>query len=165
MPILATNKCNLPVKENFNLQLRIIRRILEQKRDEFDKIVVHVEKATREFLKPFYCYFPRTNLDEEIACHYLESSIGGPNGEPVIPERVIRIKSKPAILDPMNQSIDLRSGLDLSTVVGRTPFSKMHDDLDKERSRLNSNNANTNSKQMMVSRPLHKSVLRGCILL
>lgn len=137
MPALVASKTgnNLPIGDNCNLQLRIIRRFLEKKWHEFDRIVVHTRGNMDSYLLPFHCYFPRTQLDEEIACHHLTSSLGGPNGEPVIPEREIRIKSKPASLRDENEhSIDLTSGLDLSTVVGNTEFSKMHDDLDGSRS-------------------------------
>lgn len=125
MPTLTTSKRSLPVEDNFHMQLRIIRRILEKKRHEFDRIVIHV-KDGEESLIPFLCYFPSGHLDEEVACYRLSAAIGGPNGEPVIPEREIRIKSKPSNFT--DQSIDLVSGLDLSTVVGKTAFSKMRDD-------------------------------------
>lgn len=165
MPTLATPKCNLPIEENYHLQLRVIRRILEKKGREFDKIVVHLENVD-QFKIPFYCYFPHTLLDEEIACHYFNGPVGGPNGEPVIPEREIRIKSKPAILDPNDRSIDLTSGLDLSTVVGKTPFSKMRDDLDKQRSALKTSimtNCQPNHCKTIAIRK--KNVFRGCSLL
>lgn len=132
MPTLVTSKSNLPLEDNCNLQLRIIRRLLEKKRNEFDRIVIHVDQATNKdlYLQSFHCYFPRTQLDEEIACYQLCDSLGGINGEPVIPERKIRIKSKPAVLavnHASENSVDLTSGLDLSTVVGKTAFSRMHD--------------------------------------
>lgn len=129
MPPLVTSKCNLPMEDNCNLQLRIIRRILEKKSHEFDRIVIHACNNSMEFyLRHFYCYFPQTSLDEDVACYHFDGSLGGANGEPVIPEREIRIKSKPAGLS--DNSIDLSSGLDLSTVVGKTAFSKMREDLD-----------------------------------
>lgn len=127
IPILATNKSNLPLGDHCHIQLRTLRRILEKKRHEFDRIVLHISQpdAKRTYPLPFRCYFPRTRLDEEIACYMIEpDSLGGPNGEPVIPERQIRIKSKPS---SDQNSIDLKTGLDLSTVVGMTPFSKMRE--------------------------------------
>jgi O-acetyl-ADP-ribose deacetylase (regulator of RNase III) len=151
MPTLQTVKCNFPHEDNCQLQLRIIRRMLEKKRHEFDKIVVHV-KDIESYAASFHSYFPRTKLDQEVACYYLPSSLGGPNGEPVIPEREIRIKSKPAVLGPLDNSIDLHTGLDLSTVVGKTAFSKMREDVE---------NKNTNANQIVVRR---KSVFTGCNL-
>lgn len=129
MPTLATNKCDYPLEENCELHLRIIRRILEKKRKQFDRIVVHTNDFDT-YAPTFFSYFPRTPIDQEVACYHLPPSLGGPNGEPVIPEREIRIKSKPTVLDPHDISIDLTTGLDLSTVVGKTAFSKMREDLE-----------------------------------
>lgn len=165
MPVLATSKCNMPLLENCHMQLRIIRRILEKKRNEFDRIVIHVDPSLGDYYNtPFYCYFPRSALDEERACYHLDVSIGGPNGEPVIPEREIRIKSKPGIaMNPDHEpSIDLTSGLDLSTVVGKTAFSKMRDDLDKQRENaFKTTVANAQSNQVAIRR----RVFKGCTLL
>jgi O-acetyl-ADP-ribose deacetylase (regulator of RNase III) len=166
MPTLATAKCDFPLEDNCQLQLRIIRRILEKKRHEFDKIVVHV-KDIETYATSFYSYFPRTSLDEEIACYHLPSNLGGPNGEPVIPEREIRIKSKPAVLGNHDNSIDLTTGLDLSTCVGKTAFSKMREDLDSNHAiaKCNSFSPGTRSSlsnQIVVRR---KSVFRSCNLL
>lgn len=159
MPILTTTKCNLPIDDNCNLQLRIIRRIIEKKRHDFDKIVIHVQNEGDHYTLPFYCYFPRSKLDEEIACYKFTSAIGGPNGEPVIPEREIRIKSKPAILGLHDdRSIDLTSGLDLSTVVGKTQFCKMQDDLDKLRRDPSVSSAN----QAVAA---NRNIFRGCNIL
>lgn len=164
MPTLATVKCNLPFEDNFHMQLRVIRRILEKKPYDFDKIVILVRNGSRFNAKPFFCYFPRTKLDEEIACYMLSISIGGPNGEPVIPEREIRIKSKPSSRFA-DQSIDLASGLDLSTVVGKTAFSRMRDDFDKQRASLRRNTGEGTSASSPNQLALSRSVFRGCTLL
>lgn len=165
MPTLSTVKCNFPMEDNCQLQLRIIRRLLEKKGHEFDKIVVHV-KDIESVATCFYSYFPRTSLDLEVACYYLPSSLGGPNGEPVIPEREIRIKSKPAVLGLHDNSIDLTTGLDLSTVVGKTAFSKMRDDIECKGATGNScnqfapgNNRLNPSNQVALRK---KSVFTGC---
>lgn len=165
MPTITTSKCNLPPEENCHLQLRIIRRMLEKKRHEFDRIVIHTQDIEL-YAKLFFCYFPRTLTDEEFACYELTNSLGGPNGEPLIPEREIRIKSKPAVLGANDNSIDLTSGLDLSTVVGNTPFSKMREDLDKKFTNLaksNSSRANTGGASSQVA--IRKPAFRGCNLL
>lgn len=201
IPTLATPKCNLPFDDNFHMQLRIIRRMLEKKGSDFDRIVISISNG-QPYAKIFFSYFPRTNLDLELACFHLGPTVGGSNGEPIIPEREIRIKPKPAAIvynhnhnlttvtdayglsknvdyynnsggsssygrgydgeSPVSvqcdrvymdkegssshyeRSIDLTSGLDLSTVVGRTEFSKMRDDLDKKASPVRSaSGANT----------------------
>lgn len=171
MPTLTTSKCNLPVKDNCLLQLRIIRRILEKKLREFDKIVLHVQDVDT-YTIPFFCYFPRTTIDEEIACYFFTGSLGGANGEPVIPEREIRIKSKPAFLGDNDNSIDLTSGLDLSTVVGKTAFSKMQDDVDQPSNARMASRASSGSLKVVDRKnkqsneiALGKSVFQGCNLL
>lgn len=159
MPALVTSKCNLPMEDNCNLQLRIVRRILEKKRHEFDRIVIHARENVNVYLTPFFCYFPRSHLDEDVACYHFTSSLGGANGEPVIPEREIRIKSKPAaLLDQNDNSIDLTSGLDLSTVVGKTEFSKMREDLDA--GRVHGQSGNSPSFLGGGSSPLGKYLAR-----
>uniref|UniRef100_A0A6G1S5K5 Ganglioside-induced differentiation-associated protein 2 n=1 Tax=Aceria tosichella TaxID=561515 RepID=A0A6G1S5K5_9ACAR len=169
MPTLSTVKCNFPMEANCQLQLRVIRRMLEKKRHEFDKIVVHV-RDIESCATCFYSYFPRTPLDQEIACYYLPGSLGGPNGEPVIPEREIRIKSKPAVLGGLHDnSIDLTTGLDLSTVVGKTAFSKMREDLESKASstggrctrNFSPGSKSSQSNQIVVRK---KSVFTGCNL-
>lgn len=40
-------------------------------------------------------YFPRSKLEEEAACWQLPSEIGGPDGEPMLPDRQIRIIDNP----------------------------------------------------------------------
>jgi len=131
IPVLATSnaKSNMPLEEHCHIQLRMLRKLFERKGNEFDRIVLHVDsdEALKVYSRLFRCYFPQTKFDEELACFLIgPNSLGGPNGEPLIPERQIRIKSKPTqCLD--KGSIDLKTGLDLSTVVGKTPFSKMRD--------------------------------------
>lgn len=128
MPTLVTKKCDLPVEDNFHLQLRIVRRLLEKKHKDIDKIVIHLRHGSESLRSTFFYYFPRNSIDETMACYRFSGSVGGPNGEPVVPGREIRIKSKPSLSGEHECSIDLSSGLDLSTVVGRTPFSKMQED-------------------------------------
>lgn len=85
-------------------------------------------------------YFPRSASEEEQACHLLPKDIGGENGEPLLPERQIRIQDKPqkASLDDLEDSVDLHSGLDSSVIVGKSAFAEMIDDIDKPQSNYNS---------------------------
>lgn len=164
MPTLVTKKCDLPVEDNFHLQLRVIRRLLEKKRNDIDKIVVHVGPDSSSLRSIFFQYFPRNSLDEAIACYRFAGSIGGPNGEPIVPGREIRIKSKPSLSDANDCSIDLSSGLDLSTVVGKTPFSKMQEDPEKHQCMRVAKPSMRNSfpSNEIVVRP---KMFRSCTLL
>lgn len=127
IPPVSTSKSNYPPEDNCHMQLRVIRRILEKKSNNFDMIVICIDESLHELYESIMAYyFPRCDIEEEIACYCLSQSIGGINGEPVIPERAIRITTK-------TTSIDLSSGLDLSMAVGHSQFSRMRDDLDKKR--------------------------------
>lgn len=162
LPTLTTSKCDMPIEDNCQLQMRILRRILEKKRHEFDRIVLHVQNINRACAEIFFCFFPRTPIDEEIACYRFDSgSLGGANGEPVIPEREIRIKSTPSFGDVNDNSIDLTSGLDLSTVVGKTAFSRMRDDFDLPAKEQQPMRRKSSNNQIAIRKP----VIKGCILL
>ncbi|KAH8020600.1 hypothetical protein HPB51_002549 [Rhipicephalus microplus] len=85
-----------PTQEGAHLALRTIRRFLESHGEAVELIVLAVEGGevgTYEQLLPLY--FPRTTLEEEAAQRRLPKDIGGPHGEPMLPERGIRIVDKP----------------------------------------------------------------------
>jgi O-acetyl-ADP-ribose deacetylase (regulator of RNase III) len=121
-----------PRQSAAHIALRVVRRFLEHYSDSIDIIVFAVEDidiGIYELLMPLY--FPRSKLEEEYALYNLPQDVGGDNGEPVIPEREIRIAAKPNTLATIEESVDLSSGLDSSVAVGKTAFAKMHGDLDK----------------------------------
>lgn len=159
MPILVTPRCQLPVDDNLEMQLRVVRRMLEKRAHDFDKIIIHVECKER-FLSLYHCYFPHTAVHEENACFLLDDNVGGTNGEPVIPGREIRIKGTPGAF--ADRSIDLSSGLDLSCAVGKTAFSKMREDLVAHRRFMTMTPNNNNNNQQIAIR--RKRVFRGCVL-
>ncbi|XP_015782965.1 protein GDAP2 homolog [Tetranychus urticae] len=147
LPPLNTARRKYPPREAAHIALRVVRRFLEKYGDGIDLIVLVVfndqsqmtnEVAIYESLMPLY--FPRSASEEEQACHLLPKDIGGENGEPLLPERQIRITDKPqkASLDDLEDSVDLHSGLDSSVIVGRSAFAEMHDDIDKPRNNCNS---------------------------
>lgn len=124
IPVLKASKGNLPVEDHCHIALRLLRRILERRGHEFDKLILlMIDQTELDIYSTYFrCYFPQSQQDELFACHVLEPNmIGGANGEPVNPEREIRIKSKPGDV------IDLMTGLDLSTVIGKNPFCRMRD--------------------------------------
>ncbi|NXV85722.1 GDAP2 protein, partial [Calonectris borealis] len=77
-----------------------VRRFLEIHGETLEKVVFAVselEEATYQKLLPLY--FPRS-LEEEIqSLPYLPADIGNAEGEPVVPERQIRITEKPGVPD------------------------------------------------------------------
>lgn len=124
-----------PPGDGAHIAIRVVRRFLEQHMNDFDLIVFAVEDVDigiYDHLMPLY--FPRSDLEQEFACYYLPEEIGGQTGEPVIPERQIRISNQPvksSNLHDFEQTIDLSSGLDSSVVVGKTSFARMQPDVDR----------------------------------
>lgn len=96
-------------------------------------------------------YFPRCENEEIYACYKLPYDVGGVNGEPLLPERQIRVVDHPikysrhtselyqrdpynadSFDDDLDRSIDLVSGLESSVIVGKTSFARMKNDVDKK---------------------------------
>jgi hypothetical protein len=73
-----------------------VRRFLEQHYNSLDLVVFAVENidvGIYEVLLPLY--FPRSLQEEETALWQLPASVGGPDGEPLLPDRQIRIIDNP----------------------------------------------------------------------
>ncbi|XP_065288372.2 protein GDAP2 homolog isoform X1 [Dermacentor albipictus] len=127
-----------PATEGAHIALRTLRRFLERHGDTVDLIVVTVEGGevgTYEQLLPLY--FPRTSLEEEHARQRLPKDIGGPLGEPLLPERGIRIVDKP-FGEEASEEKELDPGplMEGSVCVGRTAFARMQGDVDRQGGRV-----------------------------
>lgn len=123
-----------PPHNGAHLAMRVVRRFMEKYSQDFELIIFAVEDVDvgiYELLLPLY--FPRSEEEENFATFCLPSDIGGEEGEPVIPERQIRIGEKPtsSMGEDWERTIDLESGLDSSVAVGKSPFAKMQGDVDK----------------------------------
>lgn len=73
-----------------------MRRFLERHHNSLDLVVFAVENidvGIYEVLLPLY--FPRSLQEEETALWQLPASVGGPDGEPLLPDRQIRIIDNP----------------------------------------------------------------------
>uniref|UniRef100_A0A1E1XDL0 Putative hismacro and sec14 domain-containing-containing protein n=1 Tax=Amblyomma aureolatum TaxID=187763 RepID=A0A1E1XDL0_9ACAR len=126
-----------PPAEGAHIALRTIRRFLEKHGDTVDLIVLAVEGTevgTYEQLLPLY--FPRTSLEELQAQYQLPKDVGGPRGEPLLPERGIRIVDKP-FGDEASDEKELDPGplMEGSVCVGRTAFARMQGDVDRQAGR------------------------------
>lgn len=76
--------------------LGTVRRFLEKFPNTFDVLVFVVDSSDfgiYEILLPLY--FPRSEGEESKARWHLPSDIGGPDGEPLLPDRQIRIIDNP----------------------------------------------------------------------
>ncbi|GAB1287914.1 Ganglioside-induced differentiation-associated protein 2 [Apodemus speciosus] len=111
-----------------------VRRFLEIHGETIEKVVFAVselEEATYQKLLPLY--FPRSLEEESRSLPYLPADIGNAEGEPVVPERQIRISEKPgASEDNEEEDEDEGLGVDLS-FIGSHAFARMEGDIDKQR--------------------------------
>ncbi|XP_043368907.1 ganglioside-induced differentiation-associated protein 2 isoform X4 [Dermochelys coriacea] len=98
--VINSVKRGYPLEDATHIALRTVRRFLEIHGETLEKVVFAVselEQAIYQKLLPLY--FPRS-LEEE--CHSLPclpADIGNSEGEPVVPERQIRISEKPGAPD------------------------------------------------------------------
>ena len=123
-----------PPHDGAHIALRVVRRFLENFGHDLDLIVFAVdsdEVGIYDLLMPLY--FPRSHREQEYALYSLPCDIGGKNGEPIIPERQIRIADKPLAANgsDLDQTVDLSTGLDSSVVVGQSSFARMQSDVDR----------------------------------
>lgn len=96
LPVINSVRRNYPPDAGAHVALRTIRRFLEQYNDSIVCIVLVLEPCDLgiyQILLPLY--FPRNYEEQDNACWQLPSDIGGPDGEPLLPDRQIRIIDNP----------------------------------------------------------------------
>ncbi|XP_073978563.1 ganglioside induced differentiation associated protein 2 isoform X2 [Rhodnius prolixus] len=135
--VINSVKRNYPPDEGAHVALRTIRRILEHQENNgnstLQTVVLVVESCDAgiyEVLLPLY--FPRSAKEEDAALLQLPSGKDyGPYGEPVFPDRQIRIIDNPHHINEDDCSIiDLTSHFD---VMSDPTFTQMQGDLDQQR--------------------------------
>ncbi|KAJ8875645.1 hypothetical protein PR048_023541 [Dryococelus australis] len=87
---------NFPPDEGAHIALRTVRRFLERHGSCLDTVVFaigNVDIGIYEVLLPLY--FPRSAQEEQNALWQLPSNVGGSDGEPIQPDRQIRIIDNP----------------------------------------------------------------------
>ena len=151
LPPINSVRRGYPPHEGAHMALRVVRKFLEKYHKDFDLIVFAVEDldlGIYDHLMPLY--FPRSEHEQEYACFYLPLEVGGEEGQPVIPERQIRIADKPFVTrsvsscseinegfpkrlteGDLEDTVDLSSGLESSIAVGKTVFAQMQPDIDR----------------------------------
>nr|XP_033798927.1 ganglioside-induced differentiation-associated protein 2 isoform X2 [Geotrypetes seraphini] len=128
--VIASAKRCYPLEDATHIALRTVRRFLEIHGETIDTVVFAVtdqEEATYKKLLPLY--FPRTLKEESRSFACLPADIGNAEGEPVVPERQIRISEKPGLPD---DGSDDELEMDLSSI-GSHAFARMEEDVDKRR--------------------------------
>lgn len=132
--VINSVKRNYPPDEGAHIAIRTVRRFLEHHGSSLDTVVFALENSDLgiyEVLMPLY--FPRSKYEEDAARWQLPSDLGGADGEPMLPDRQIRIIDNPQhTLHPDEESIDI-SSLETSVNLGDHAFSQMQGDLDQQR--------------------------------
>ncbi|XP_026478761.1 protein GDAP2 homolog isoform X2 [Ctenocephalides felis] len=126
LPVINSVQKNYPPDQGAHVALRTIRRFLETYGSTMHTIVLALQNSDAgiyEVLLPLY--FPRTEAEEESARWQLPENVGGLLGEPLQPDRQIRIIDNPR---HAYHSDDDSVSLSLSE-----DFTRMHGDLDRER--------------------------------
>ncbi|KAJ7404520.1 Ganglioside-induced differentiation-associated protein 2 [Willisornis vidua] len=128
--INSVKRC-YPLEDATHIALRTVRRFLEIHGETLEKVVFAVselEEATYQKLLPLY--FPRSLEEELQSLPYLPADIGNAEGEPVVPERQIRITEKPGVPDDASDEEGLEADL---SFIGSHAFARMEGDVDKQR--------------------------------
>ncbi|XP_027481802.1 ganglioside-induced differentiation-associated protein 2 isoform X3 [Zalophus californianus] len=113
--VINSAKRGYPLEDATHIALRTVRRFLEIHGETIEKVVFAVselEEATYQKLLPLY--FPRSLKEECRSLPYLPADIGNAEGEPVVPERQIRISEKPGAPEGVDNC-----GRTVMVVVGR----------------------------------------------
>lgn len=129
--VVSTAKRGYPLEDATHIALRTVRRFLELHGQSIEQVVfavTDIEEPVYRKLLPLY--YPRSVAEERCSLPLLPADIGNSEGEPVVPERQIRIAEKPGILedDSEDDSLELDMGL-----VGTHAFARMEGDVDKQR--------------------------------
>ncbi|XP_050689363.1 protein GDAP2 homolog [Eriocheir sinensis] len=124
-----------PPEQGAHTALRTVRRCLERWGGALDQVVMVVNSIDTPIyssLTPLY--FPRTAHEEEAARRLLPVDLGNEFGEPIVPDRQIRIIDNPQHkYEDVEDSADLAAQLQSSVSVGEHAFSHMEEDIDKQR--------------------------------
>ncbi|KAM4796477.1 ganglioside-induced differentiation-associated protein 2 isoform 2-T2 [Rhinophrynus dorsalis] len=129
--VISTQKRCYPLEDATHIALRTVRRFLEVHGSALDRVVFAIteqEQATYRRLLPLY--FPRSLEEELFSLPNLPPDIGNADGEPVVPERQIRISEKPGGQEEDSEEEGL--GRDLA-LIGSHAFARMEGNVDKQR--------------------------------
>uniref|UniRef100_A0A673HK22 Ganglioside-induced differentiation-associated protein 2 n=1 Tax=Sinocyclocheilus rhinocerous TaxID=307959 RepID=A0A673HK22_9TELE len=98
--VVSTVKRAYPLEDATHIALRTVRRFLENHGENIEMVVFavsDVEEPVYRKLMPLY--YPCSKKEERIGLPLLPADIGNAEGEPVVPERQIRIAEKPGNLE------------------------------------------------------------------
>uniref|UniRef100_A0AAV2K2A5 Macro domain-containing protein n=1 Tax=Knipowitschia caucasica TaxID=637954 RepID=A0AAV2K2A5_KNICA len=130
--VVSTMKRGYPLEEATHIALRTVRRFLENHGNSIETVVFAVSETEEAvFRKLLPMYYPRSEEEERVFLPMIPADIGNSEGEPVVPERQIRIAEKPGTLE---EDSDTEESLELDLgQVGTHAFARMEGDVDKQR--------------------------------
>lgn len=130
--VVSTQKRGYPLEDATHIALRTVRRFLESHGSALEKVVFAVtEQEEATYLRLLPLYFPRSQWEEQSSLPLLPPDIGNADGEPIVPERQIRISEKPGAHE---DDTDEEEGLDHDMcLIGSHAFARMEGDVDKQR--------------------------------
>uniref|UniRef100_A0A8C7XVC8 Ganglioside induced differentiation associated protein 2 n=1 Tax=Oryzias sinensis TaxID=183150 RepID=A0A8C7XVC8_9TELE len=132
--VVTTAKRGYPLEDATHIAFRTVRRFLENHGNGIEAVVFAVTETEESvYRKLLPLYFPRSEEEERACLPLLPADIGNSEGEPIVPERQIRIAEKPGILEDDSQ--DDHTELDLAQV-GNHAFARMEGDVDKQRKQV-----------------------------
>uniref|UniRef100_A0A671UEB0 Ganglioside induced differentiation associated protein 2 n=1 Tax=Sparus aurata TaxID=8175 RepID=A0A671UEB0_SPAAU len=132
--VVSTTKRGYPLEDATHIALRTVRRFLENHGNSLEAVVFTVSDTEESVYKKLLpLYYPRSEEEEKACLPLIPADIGNSEGEPVVPERQIRIAEKPGTLEDDSEEESLE--LDLGQV-GNHAFARMEGDVDKQRKQI-----------------------------
>ncbi|KAM3861819.1 ganglioside-induced differentiation-associated protein 2 [Diretmus argenteus] len=129
--VVSTTKRGYPLEDATHIAFRTVRRFLENYGNAIEAVVFAVsDMEERVYRKLLPLYYPRSEEEERASLPLIPADIGNSEGEPVVPERQIRIAEKPGSLEDDSEEDSLESDLGQ---VGNHAFARMEGDVDKQR--------------------------------
>ncbi|EDO30294.1 predicted protein [Nematostella vectensis] len=163
--VVNTTKRGYPPEDGAHIALRTVRRFLEKYGSAVDTVAFVVEGAEAVvYAKVMPIYFPRDKLEEAHALTLMPDDIGNEEGEPIIPERQIRIVPKPPSLqhgEDVEEAEEAEGHLDMTELhVGKHAFAVMagdHDQMTKQRAHRSDDGMKVVEQQRVYQRWLRRA--------
>ncbi|XP_068429368.1 ganglioside-induced differentiation-associated protein 2 [Clinocottus analis] len=132
--VVTTAKRGYPLEDATHIAFRTVRRFLENHGNSLEAVVFAVSDTEEPvYRKLLPLYYPRSEEEEKVSLPLIPADIGNTEGEPVVPERQIRIAEKPGTLEDDSEEESLKSDLGQ---VGNHAFARMEGDVDKQRKQI-----------------------------
>ncbi|KAM6970204.1 ganglioside-induced differentiation-associated protein 2 isoform 1-T2 [Aplochiton taeniatus] len=157
--VISTTKRGYPLEDATHIALRTVRRFLESHGESIEAVVFAVTDVEEPmYWKLLPLYFPRSEEEERASLPLIPADIGNSEGEPVVPERQIRIAEKPGSIEDHSEEETLDSDLGQ---VGTHAFARMEGDVDKQRKLILQGQLSDSSMQKQHQRNYNRWLCRA----